>query len=199
MSSYSDRRMPSQHWKRSRWSGWNCRKNSKPWSNSMPRIDELSHHDSRHEPLSHDVFWQFSYSHYFKADVEAACLALQTFHRGSVNLALLMIWLDTQAIDLTQQQRQQLEQSLQPTEGLLERYRHMRRSLKPQLDGNGYQQLKDFELQMERQQQHDLIATLNQMPLSTVAQQEAASHSANLARYCHGLGAMALVDKLLAK
>ncbi|MGF1737905.1 TIGR02444 family protein [Photobacterium satsumensis] len=162
----------------------------------MPQSDELKHNDSSQAPLSHDAFWQFSYSHYFKADVEAACLALQTFHRGSVNLALLMIWLDAQAIDLTQQQRQQLELSLQPTEGLLERYRHMRRSLKPQLDTTGYEQLKDFELQMERQQQHDLIATLNQLPLRHVADNEDA---ANLARYCHRLGAVALIDKLMAK
>ena len=163
----------------------------------MPRANEQRHH-----ALSHDAFWQFSYSHYFKADVEAACLALQTFHNGSVNLALLMIWLDTQAIALTGKQMLQLEQCLQPTGDLLERYRHMRRSLKPQLDDSGYQQLKDFELQMERQQQHDLIATLNQMPLCSVAEQEATAHSsnhANLARYCHGLGAMALVDKLLAQ
>ncbi|AJR07293.1 TIGR02444 family protein [Photobacterium gaetbulicola] len=146
--------------------------------------------------LSHDAFWQFSYNHYFKADVEAACLALQTFHKGSVNLALLMIWLDAQAIGLSHAQLLQLEDSLQPTEGLLERYRHMRRALKPQLDSNGYEQLKDFELQMERQQQHDLIAALNQMPLRRVAEQEPA---ANLARYCHRLGAMALIDKLLAK
>lgn len=164
----------------------------------MPLNNGLKHIDSGLEPLSHDAFWQFSYSHYFKADVEAACLALQTFHKGSVNLALLMIWLDAQAIDLTGDQMQQLEQRLQPTDTQLERYRHMRRSLKPQLDDCGYQQLKDFELQMERQQQHDLIATLNQMQLCYVAEQEAAAHT-NLARYCHGLGAMALVDKLLAK
>ncbi|KHT59327.1 hypothetical protein RJ45_24295 [Photobacterium gaetbulicola] len=159
----------------------------------MPQSNDLSH--SREALLSHDAFWQFSYNHYFKADVEAACLALQTFHKGSVNLALLMIWLDAQAIGLTRAQLLQLEDSLQPTEGLLERYRHMRRSLKPQLDSKGYEQLKDFELQMERQQQHDLIAALNQMPLRRVAEQEPA---ANLARYCHRLGAMALIDKLQA-
>ncbi|MGR5064489.1 TIGR02444 family protein [Photobacterium sp. DNB22_13_2] len=166
----------------------------------MPRIDEQGHHDSRHEPLSHDAFWLFSYSHYFKADVEAACLALQTFHEGSVNLALLMLWLDSQVIDLSSEQVQRLEDSLQPTEGQLDRYRHMRRALKSQLDDQGYQQLKDFELQMERQQQHDLIATLNQMPLCYVAEQESATtYAANLARYCHRLGAMTLVDKLMAK
>ena len=162
----------------------------------MPLNDEPCRHGSKREPLSHDAFWQFSYTHYFKADVEAACLALQTFHSGSVNLALLMIWLDTQSIDLTQEQRQQLEQSLKPTERLLERYRHMRRSLKPQLDSDGYEQLKNFELQMERQQQHDLIATLNQMPLRHVAEHVS---GANLARYCHRLGAVALIDKLMAK
>lgn len=160
----------------------------------MPRSNDLSH--SSQEPLSHDAFWQFSYTHYFKADVEAACLALQTFHNGSVNLALLMIWLDAQAIDLTPSQREQLAHSLKPTEGLLKRYRHMRRSLKPQLDSDGYEQLKDFELQMERQQQHDLIAALNQMSLRHVAEHIS---GANLARYCHRLGAVALIDKLMAK
>ena len=162
----------------------------------MLQNNEPNHHGPGQNPLSHDAFWAFSYNHYFKADVEAACLALQTFHKGSVNLALLMLWLDNQAIMLTQAQLAQLEQSLHPTEGLLERYRHMRRSLKPQLDSDGYEQLKTFELQMERQQQHDLIAALNQMPLRHVAVGEPA---ANLARYCHQLGAVALIDKLMAK
>lgn len=157
----------------------------------MPTANTFEQH-----AFAHQAFWDFSYDHYFKADVEAACLALQTFHHGSVNFALLMLWLDSQHIVLSADQRHRLQQSLQPTDGLLQDYRAMRRALKPQLDDAGYQQLKDFELKVERQQQHDLIAHLNQMTLQAVTPDEPAT---NLARYCQSIGALALMDKLLAR
>ncbi|WP_261857701.1 TIGR02444 family protein [Photobacterium sanguinicancri] len=150
--------------------------------------------------FNHDDFWQFSYTHYFKADVEATCLCLQTFHHGSVNLALLMLWLDEQGYLLTGEQRNQLIAGLQPTDGLLQQYRAMRRSLKPQLDQAGYQQLMDFELTVERQQQHDLVAQLNTMPLATLIEQgHPTALATNLVRYCQSLDALSLVEKLQAR
>lgn len=150
--------------------------------------------------FNHDAFWQFSYAHYFKADVEATCLCLQTFHHGSVNMALLMLWLDDQGYLLTSEQRSQLILALAPTDSLLQQYRTMRRALKPQLDQAGYQQLMDFELAVERQQQHDLIALLNTLPLSTLAEQgHSTAVATNLVRYCQSLGALSLVEKLQAR
>ncbi|UXI01527.1 TIGR02444 family protein [Photobacterium sp. TY1-4] len=114
-------------------------------------------------------FWPFCLAHYAHPGVEAACLALQDRHHGNVNLALLLHWLDTQALLLPEDGLAQLDEALKDTDALLTSYRAMRRALKPRLDPAGYQQLLNFELTLEQRQQQALLTQLSQLPLRPAA------------------------------
>ncbi len=91
--------------------------------------------------LSPQDFWPFSLSHYARAGVQTACLALQNVYQGNINLALLLHWLDTQRICLTNPEINALITVLTLSDTRLKQYRAMRQKLKPQLDQTGYQQL----------------------------------------------------------
>lgn len=134
-----------------------------------------------------DLFWRFCLQHYSLEGVSQACLQLQDEFQGNVNLALLLHWLDTQQYALSATEIRQLEQALAATETQLTAYRQLRRNLKPQLDSAGYQQMIDFELMLEQNQQQDLIRCLNHQ-----AQQPRAAlppPADNLGQYCQRLEA----------
>ncbi|OLQ78799.1 TIGR02444 family protein [Photobacterium proteolyticum] len=148
--------------------------------------------------FSAEVFWQFSLNHYARAGVEHACLTLQNTYQGNVNLALLLHWLDTLHIELADQQIHALIASLVVSDKQLQQYRTMRQRLKPQLAPAGYQLLLDFELELEKSQQHELLEQLNLLlPLPAPAAGTVTSN--NLARYCQQLGATSLLSHLQGK
>lgn len=120
------------------------------------------HDQTRPNPAG---FWPFCLAHYSLPGVEPACLTLQERYQGNVNLALLLHWLDTQALALPAHGLGQLQQALSQAESLLAPYRAMRRALKLQLDRPGYQQLLNFELILEQRQQHALLTQLAQLSL----------------------------------
>lgn len=153
------------------------------------------------EPFDPSKFWQFSLGHYARAGVESACLSLQNRYRGNVNLALLLHWLDCQHLPLTEKDIQHLVRSTERSEHLLGQYRTLRQALRPQLDCGGYQQLLQFELELEKQQQRDLIACLNDHchPARTIVSTPDLGTADNLWRYCRQLGAIALLPALQAK
>lgn len=145
------------------------------------------------EPFKPHLFWQFSLGHYARAGVRAACLSLQDNYRGNINLALLLHWLDDLHYHIPEHCIPTLEAALSDTDRLLGQYRVMRRQLKSQLDSNGYQSLLQFELEIEKQQQQALIARINHRCDLSLPVQTAPG---NLQRYCHRLGATALLPAL---
>ncbi|MGF1713417.1 TIGR02444 family protein [Photobacterium chitinilyticum] len=156
--------------------------------------------------LSSQDFWQFSLSHYARAGVKTASLTLQNEYQGNVNLALLLHWLDTQRIGLTDLEINALITVLTLSDTRLEQYRAMRQQLKPQLDQAGYQQLLAFELELEKSKQHELLGQINQFacvgsnPTAEVVKEAVtgATSENNLARYCQLLGASTLLLRLQA-
>ncbi|WP_081796397.1 TIGR02444 family protein [Enterovibrio calviensis] len=111
-----------------------------------------------------DGLWQFCLHHYSQQEVKHACLKLQDHYKGNVNLALLLAWLEDAGFSLTGTSLTALRQSLIPSETLLNRYRVMRRDLKPQLSRGAYQKMLNYELTLEKFQQQALLACINQQP-----------------------------------
>jgi len=148
--------------------------------------------------LNPQDFWQFSLSHYAQAGVQPASLRLQDTYQGNVNLALLLHWLDTQNIHLSDAELYTLKASAASSDIRLHQYRAMRKQLKSQLDIAGYKQLLEFELNLEQDQQ---LALITQFNLFTVPKPKVISPSLltnNLARYCQQQKATALLSKLQA-
>ncbi|MEI8609300.1 TIGR02444 family protein [Enterovibrio sp. Hal110] len=111
-----------------------------------------------------DGLWQFCLHHYSKQEVKHASLKLQDSFKGNVNLALLLVWLEDAGFTLSAYSLAALRQSLTHSETLLTRYRLMRRDLKPQLSRGAYQKMLNYELTLEKFQQQELLACINQQP-----------------------------------
>lgn len=134
-------------------------------------------------PLTSEDFWQFSLHYYTVAGVKDACLTLQNRYHGNVNFALLLIWLDQHQLSFDRQGWQQLWHSLQRCEHLLTDFRELRRKLKASVVDTLYRESLQFELHLEQQQQHDLVATLATLSLVKNTDSPLAW------QYCHQLGA----------
>ncbi|WP_086982046.1 TIGR02444 family protein [Vibrio aphrogenes] len=139
-------------------------------------------------PLTFERLWQFSLQHYGVRKIKEACLHLQNQYHGKVNLVLLLKWLDEHQLALSEQQWQQLDAAIERTEHLLEQFRYYRRKAKPHLPDTLYRESLQFELQLERQQQSDLVHCINQMDLSPRSGQPM-THL-----YCHKVGAEHLCE-----
>ncbi|GAD80596.1 TIGR02444 family protein [Vibrio ezurae] len=138
--------------------------------------------------LTLDSLWQFSLRYYCVQEIKEACLHLQNHFHGNVNLLLTAKWLDEQHLSFTESQWPKVIQSLGRTEPLLLHFRELRRKSKAHLPESLYRDSLQFELQLERQQQADIVALLHQLPLTTVTQ----PHLIN--DYCHQLGAQQLAE-----
>ena len=144
--------------------------------------------------LTGEVFWSFSLSHYKKQGVQSAALTLQDQYQGNVNLALLLLWLDSLNIQFPSLHIAHLEDSLITTDDLLASYRPLRKQIKQTADMSLYQQALQFELQLEKQQQADLIDTVLRIELI-----QANQHGSLLQTYCCSLNADSLYLSLQAK
>ena len=113
---------------------------------------------------STEQFWQFSEQHYARPGVAAACLQLQDDYGANVNLLLLLVMLEERglSVDLSP-----LLPIVRQRAGLFNQWRPLRRQLKDKLSTENYLALLHHELELERWQQQELIATLNQTPPST--------------------------------
>lgn len=127
-----------------------------------------------------DGLWQFCLHHYGQQEVKHACLKLQDQCKGSVNLALLLVWLEDAGFTLSAPSLSALRHSLVQSETLISRYRLMRRELKPQLSRGAYQKMLNYELTLEKFQQQTLITCVNQLPWEEHT-------SSALAAYCSQL------------
>ncbi|MFM2588673.1 TIGR02444 family protein [Vibrio sp. TBV020] len=132
--------------------------------------------------LTLERLWQFSLQYYSVREVKAACLNLQNQFKGNVNLLLLLKWLDEQQICFREQDWHRVEECLGRSEALLLNYREFRRKLKLHVSDTLYRESLQFELQLEKQQQSDLVDCINSIPLTL-------NHSEPLTlRYCRQLG-----------
>lgn len=137
-----------------------------------------------HVPVSLTLerLWQFSLQYYSVREVKQACLNLQNQFKGNVNLLLLLKWLDEQQVTIAEQDWHKVEECLGRSEALLNSFRELRRKLKQPLADTLYREALQFELQLEKQQQADLVDCVNQLSLHNADDQ-----SLTL-RYCRQLG-----------
>ncbi|HDY7617152.1 TPA: TIGR02444 family protein [Vibrio vulnificus] len=138
--------------------------------------------------LTLERLWQFSLQYYSIREVKEACLALQNNFNGNVNLLLLFKWLDEQQLTFQEQEWHQVQACLGRSETLLHTYRDLRRQFKQHLPDTFYREALQFELQLEKQQQSDLVDCINTLTLSPNQQQPLTQ------RYCQHLGAAHLYN-----
>ncbi|NOU52912.1 TIGR02444 family protein [Pseudoalteromonas sp. JBTF-M23] len=133
--------------------------------------------------LDEHAFWQFACTVYQQGSAQHTLLSLQDKHQKNINLCLLLLYLETLNLQLTEQLVTQLESICKNLDTqLLGPHRTIRQTLKQQfIDHQSYskirQQLLNSELQLERLQQSALISSLNQSHLTS------ATPSNNLALY----------------
>ena len=133
--------------------------------------------------LTLERLWQFSLQYYSMRGVKDACLNLQNHFKGNVNLLLLLKWLDEQQVCFKDQDWLKVEECLGHSETLLHSYRDIRRRLKSHVPDALYRESLQFELQLERCQQSDLVDCINNLKL------EKNLGSPLTLRYCRQLGA----------
>ncbi|AXY00118.1 MULTISPECIES: TIGR02444 family protein [Vibrio] len=115
--------------------------------------------------LTLEHLWQFSLQFYGVREVKEACLSLQNNYHGNVNLLLLLKWLDEQQVIFLEQDWPILQGCIMRSETLLSSYRELRRHLKLQVNDALYREALQFELQLEKQQQSDLVDCINSLTL----------------------------------
>ncbi|MDD9197381.1 TIGR02444 family protein [Aliivibrio sp. S3MY1] len=145
--------------------------------------------------LTCEAFWSFSLSHYNQEGLQQGILTLQDKHHGNVNLALLLIWLDSLSIGFPAPHIKTLETALISTDPLLFSYRKLRKAIKQTANTSLYQDALNFELQLEQQQQADLIKALLGIQLKQLTTIDA---PALLRQYCLSLNAETLMFNLQA-
>ncbi|SHO54795.1 TIGR02444 family protein [Vibrio quintilis] len=138
--------------------------------------------------LTLEHLWQFSLQYYSVRDVKEACMSLQNNYHGNVNLLLLLKWLDEQQVSIKEQDWNKVITCINRSEILLHGFRDLRRKLKSHLPDTLYRESLQFELQLEKQQQSDLVECINTLTL-----QPPASVALTL-YYCKQLGAEHLAD-----
>ncbi|WGW00595.1 TIGR02444 family protein [Vibrio sp. YMD68] len=132
--------------------------------------------------LTLERLWQFSLQYYSVREVKQACLELQNQFHGNVNLLLLLKWLDEQKVSFQDEDWHKVEECLGRSEALLHSYRELRRKLKRHVPDTLYRESLQFELQLEKQQQSDLVDCINGLPLNHC------EHQSLTQRYCRQLG-----------
>ncbi|EGR2184906.1 TIGR02444 family protein [Vibrio parahaemolyticus] len=132
--------------------------------------------------LTLEHLWQFSLQFYGVREVKEACLSLQNNYHGNVNLLLLLRWLDEQQLIFQEKDWHLVQSCLGRSETLLHSFRDLRRHLKSQVNDALYRESLQFELQLEKQQQADLVDCINSL---TLIKNDGAPLTL---RYCRQLG-----------
>ena len=116
------------------------------------------------QQASADALWHFCIHHYAHVEVQKSCMTLQNEFNGNINVVLLLAWLENAGFCLDYHAVLGLRNAVNETEGLLRRYRIMRRELKPQLSEIAYRKMLNYELSLEKFQQVELVRYVNQQP-----------------------------------
>ena len=122
--------------------------------------------------LNKDDFWQFACDLYSKGDMQTRLLDYQNQQGKNVNLCLLLYYLDSLKLAVSQTQLNKLEQSIcEFDQQVLKPLRATRAYLKAnQTEIADYavirKELLSTELKLEKQQQQLLITTINSFTLT---------------------------------
>ncbi|MDP2634265.1 MULTISPECIES: TIGR02444 family protein [unclassified Pseudoalteromonas] len=122
--------------------------------------------------LNCDDFWQFACDLYSKGDMQTRLLDYQNQQGKNVNLCLLLYYLDSLKLAVSQTQLNKLEQSIcEFDQQVLKPLRATRAYLKAnQTEIADYavirKELLSTELKLEKQQQQLLITTINSFTLT---------------------------------
>lgn len=141
-------------------------------------------------PITLEKLWQFGLQYYSINQIKEACLIFQNRYKGNINLLILLRLLDEEntSFDITEWPK--LHQALQRTEKMIQHYRQLRRKLKSVVSDALYRETLEFELQLEKQQQSDLIDCVNNFSL------KAKEKEGLTWQYCKRLGALQLFGTL---
>ncbi len=139
--------------------------------------------------LTLERLWQFSLQYYSVREVKEACLNLQNHYNGNVNLLLLLKWLDEQQVAFQEHDWQTVIECIGRSETLLHSYRELRRKFKFSIPDTLYREALQFELQLEKQQQSDLVDCVNGLNLINNTDTPLTQ------RYCRQLGAENLAEQ----
>ena len=121
--------------------------------------------------LNSDNFWQFACTLYAKPEQQQTLLDLQNQQGKNVNLCLLLYYLDSLNLTISQTQLNKLEQSISEFDKMaLKPLRATRAYLKANQTeiadyANIRQELLSAELKLEKQQQQMLINAVNRLEL----------------------------------
>ena len=121
--------------------------------------------------LNSDHFWQFACTLYAKPEQQTTLLALQNQQGKNVNLCLLLLYLDSLNLSINTQQLNELTQVVSDFDTrALQPLRAARSYLKATQNAiSDYAtiraELLSAELKLEKQQQHMLIETVNELEL----------------------------------
>ncbi|MDC3212788.1 TIGR02444 family protein [Pseudoalteromonas distincta] len=121
--------------------------------------------------LNSDHFWQFACTLYAKPEQQTTLLALQNQQGKNVNLCLLLLYLDSLNLSINTQQLNELTQVVSEFDThVLQPLRAARSYLKVNQNTiSDYAtiraELLSAELKLEKQQQHMLIETANELEL----------------------------------
>ena len=121
--------------------------------------------------LNSDHFWQFACTLYAKPEQQKTLLALQNQQGKNVNLCLLLLYLDSLNLSVNTQQLNELTQVVSDFDTrALQPLRAARSYLKANQNAiSDYAtiraELLSAELKLEKQQQHMLIETVNELEL----------------------------------
>ena len=121
--------------------------------------------------LNSDHFWQFACTLYAKPEQQTTLLALQNQQGKNVNLCLLLLYLDSLNLSIN---TQQLNELINVTSDFDTRALQPLRAARSYLKANQNTisdyatiraELLSAELKLEKQQQHMLIETVNELEL----------------------------------
>lgn len=137
--------------------------------------------------LTPKLFWAFSLDYYERQGVKDACLMLQNKYNGNVNLLLLMCWLDSHQWSLESRDFTHLNDTMLKHQSQLVEFRQIRKQAKRHIPVSLYQDMLQYELGLEKQQQHELVALIKDIPLAYQQTESMIEH------YCRHLNAESLL------
>jgi len=119
--------------------------------------------NNSHIQLTASELWQYSLVHYSKVD--DLLLELQEQYQLNINLFLLCGYAQQQGCAIDEMQLANLlAQCQQWQDQLISPFRALRRSLKANISQDDYQAMLTMELALEKQQQHQLVNSLPELP-----------------------------------
>ncbi|WP_394222246.1 TIGR02444 family protein [Alteromonas gracilis] len=143
--------------------------------------------------IENNAFWEYSVSRYTKGDMAPLALLLQDNHNVNVNVLLLICWCLENNVIINLPQLKAVVGASALTERALQSHRAKRKAASPEKGGDKatYDALKAQELDIERQQQRDIVASFNEQSVTRLGQTEALStnvFNASIAAFINAYG-----------